>query len=270
MQKQVPLNEVLTSEIHHRALVGLLAIGVLLAHLWLATFLMQPADVDNVKKPVNILEAVLLPVPKKVELPPPVPSKAEPKKVDRPKPAPKKPIAPKPLPPKKVEPKKPEPKPVVKTKVPPVDKLGEIAKPSLATKASVPVVPTPVNSTLKNFAPKPTSSNPTTASNPASRPGNAVAQGKGGNSGVVPLVRVPPAYPARAASRHIEGWVKVEFMVNASGTVSSPTVVSSSPPGIFDEAAVNNILKWKFKPKMVNGTPVAQRTVQTIKFTLAK
>jgi protein TonB len=87
-------------------------------------------------------------------------------------------------------------------------------------------------------------------------------------SGVVPLFRVPPKYPARAASRHIEGWVKVEFTIQTDGSVDNAVVVGSEPEDIFNDAALTAISKWKFKEKMVNGVAVPQRAVQRLQFKL--
>ncbi len=45
-------------------------------------------------------------------------------------------------------------------------------------------------------------------------------------------------------------------------------VLEAQPKGWFERAAKRAILKWKFKPKVVNGHPVARRAVQVIEFKL--
>ena len=85
---------------------------------------------------------------------------------------------------------------------------------------------------------------------------------------MVALLCVPPKYPARAASRHIEGWVTVEFTVQTDGSVDDAVVVNSEPEGVFDEAALTAISKWQFKEKIVNGLAVTQRAVQKLQFKL--
>ena len=72
----------------------------------------------------------------------------------------------------------------------------------------------------------------------------------------LPIVKVKPIYPRRAQTRGIEGYVLLEFTVTRSGAVADPVVVESDPPGIFDRAAVNAALKFKYKPKVVNGEPI--------------
>ncbi len=72
----------------------------------------------------------------------------------------------------------------------------------------------------------------------------------------LPIVKVAPVYPRRAQTRGIEGYVLLEFVVTRTGGVRDPVVIESKPPGIFDRAAVNAALKFKYKPKVVNGEPI--------------
>ena len=72
----------------------------------------------------------------------------------------------------------------------------------------------------------------------------------------LPIVKVAPVYPRRAQTRGIEGYVLLEFVVTRTGAVRDPVIIESKPPGIFDRAAVNAALKFKYKPKVVNGEPI--------------
>lgn len=84
----------------------------------------------------------------------------------------------------------------------------------------------------------------------------------------LPIVRVAPIYPSRALSRGIEGYVDLEFTVTAEGTVANPVVTYSSS-SLFDNAAKKAVLKFKYKPRVVDGTPVAVPGVRTrIRFEL--
>lgn len=87
-------------------------------------------------------------------------------------------------------------------------------------------------------------------------------------SGIMPLVKVNPIYPNRAASRGIEGWVRIEFTILADGLVKDAIVVQAMPEAVFDEAALAAIEQWQFKPKMVNGVAVSQRAAQQLQFKL--
>ncbi len=72
----------------------------------------------------------------------------------------------------------------------------------------------------------------------------------------LPIVKVAPIYPRRAQTRGIEGYVLLEFVVTRTGAVRDPVVIESQPSGIFDRAALNAALKFKYKPKVVNGEPI--------------
>ncbi|CCQ10603.1 Ferric siderophore transport system, periplasmic binding protein TonB [Pseudoalteromonas luteoviolacea B = ATCC 29581] len=78
----------------------------------------------------------------------------------------------------------------------------------------------------------------------------------------LPIVKVAPVYPRRALSRGIEGFVIVEFIVTKSGTVREPVVIDAQPAEIFDQAAIDAALKFKYKPRVVNGEAVEVAGVQ--------
>ena len=90
------------------------------------------------------------------------------------------------------------------------------------------------------------------------------------SSNVIPLVRIPPRYPMRAARRKIEGWVKVEFTITENGTVKDAVVVDAQPADIFNRAALQAIAKWKFKAKIIDGEAFEQRAVQVLQIKLSK
>jgi protein TonB len=78
----------------------------------------------------------------------------------------------------------------------------------------------------------------------------------GADTDIMPLLRVEPLYPQRAAQRGIEGWVVVEFTISEAGTVKSPRIVSYHPSTVFNRAALKAIRKWKYNPKIEEGRPV--------------
>ncbi len=93
----------------------------------------------------------------------------------------------------------------------------------------------------------------------------------------LPIVKVQPVYPRRALSRGMSGWVIVEFTVTELGTVSNPMVIENcgwikgprnegecfdNPNSIFDRAAIQAAEKFKYKPKVIDGEPVATGGVQ--------
>ena len=70
----------------------------------------------------------------------------------------------------------------------------------------------------------------------------------------LPIVRVAPVYPARALSRGLEGFVDMSFTVTTAGTVKDPIVLQSSS-SLFERAAIRAVLKFKYKPRVVDGVP---------------
>lgn len=100
--------------------------------------------------------------------------------------------------------------------------------------------------------------------------GSGKGNGPGASSGLIALKRVEPKYPARAMSRHIEGWVRVEFTVTTTGAVKNVHVAAAEPAGIFDDAALNAISQYMFKPEMSGGTAVERKGTQKFSFKLNK
>jgi protein TonB len=86
----------------------------------------------------------------------------------------------------------------------------------------------------------------------------------GSDRDVVPLVRVPPDYPPRALTRGLEGWVKVQFTITATGTVKDAMVVDADPKNIFDDAALKSIARWRYNPKVEDGAAIERVGMQTI------
>jgi len=78
----------------------------------------------------------------------------------------------------------------------------------------------------------------------------------------LPIVRVAPVYPARALSRGLEGYVDLSFTVTTAGTVRDPLVLFSTS-SLFERAATRAVLKFKYKPRVVDGVPVDVPNVKT-------
>ncbi|HMB74509.1 MAG TPA: TonB family protein [Gammaproteobacteria bacterium] len=71
----------------------------------------------------------------------------------------------------------------------------------------------------------------------------------------LPIVKVAPVYPTRAASRGLEGYVIVEFTVTQTGATKDIFVVESTS-SLFERAAVDAAAKFKYKPRVIDGNPV--------------
>jgi protein TonB len=80
------------------------------------------------------------------------------------------------------------------------------------------------------------------------------------------IVARDPVYPPQALRNGTRGWVELEFTVAPNGTVRDVQVVAAEPRGVFDSAASDAVAAWRFRPRLVNGQPVAQRSTVTMRF----
>jgi protein TonB len=77
----------------------------------------------------------------------------------------------------------------------------------------------------------------------------------------LPIVKVAPVYPSRAASRGLEGNCIVEFTVTRTGAVQDVAVVECTS-SLFERASTQAALKFKYKPRVIDGEPVDVTGVQ--------
>ena len=98
--------------------------------------------------------------------------------------------------------------------------------------------------------------------------GNFAAIDKTEEGDIIPIILVRPMYPREAAMKGQEGWVKIEFTITAKGTVKDPRVIDARPPRVFNREAIRAILRWKFKPRVIDGVAVDRPATQTIDFNL--
>jgi len=87
-----------------------------------------------------------------------------------------------------------------------------------------------------------------------------------GDGEYLPIVKVAPIYPRRAQTRGTTGYCIVEYTVTKSGSIIDPVAVDCVPAGVFDRASVKAAHKFKYKPRVVDGEPIAVAGVQN-KFT---
>lgn len=85
---------------------------------------------------------------------------------------------------------------------------------------------------------------------------------------LITLSRMPPIYPFSAKQRHIEGWVRIRFIVTAQGTVRDVTIVGAQPAGVFDQSVRRCVRGWRFRPGTVEGVPVNTWAETTVTFEL--
>lgn len=88
-----------------------------------------------------------------------------------------------------------------------------------------------------------------------------------GEGDYLPIVKVAPIYPNRALSRGVEGYCVVQYTVTSIGTTKDPKVIESQcTSSLFYRASLNAALKFKYKPRIIDGQAVEVPGVQN-KFT---
>ena len=87
----------------------------------------------------------------------------------------------------------------------------------------------------------------------------------GGNAAAEPTKLASPVLSDALRKIGKDGTVIVQFTVDIDGNVKEPTVVQSSNP-VFEQAAIDAILKWKYRPAFKDGKPVNSRVRQEISF----
>lgn len=81
-----------------------------------------------------------------------------------------------------------------------------------------------------------------------------------------PLRTQAPRYPDALRKDGITGMVSISVTIDEKGSVAAATVTKSTNAG-FDDAALEAVKQWKFKPAKKGGQPVAVTVVLPIRFT---
>jgi protein TonB len=88
-----------------------------------------------------------------------------------------------------------------------------------------------------------------------------------GEGDYLPIVKVAPIYPNRALTRGVEGFCVVQYTVTSLGSTKDPVVIESQcTSSLFHRASLNAALKFKYKPRIIDGEAVEVPGVQN-KFT---
>jgi protein TonB len=135
--------------------------------------------------------------------------------------------------------------------------------------AQVPLKPKIVQAPELDYAPPRVALNMSTVGPPAPL-SDLAAVYKPGDLDKAPMLHlhVKPLYPYRAQRMNITGYVVVEYDVRPDGTVGEIRILESNPPGIFDDAVLKAVRKWKYHPGELLGDQVTTRMAKKILFNL--
>lgn len=91
---------------------------------------------------------------------------------------------------------------------------------------------------------------------PVANTGPLIA-GAAGVSNPVNTLKVEPIYPRLAREAGVQGKVFIQAIVLSDGSVGDAQVLSTNAPGLgFEEAALEAVRQWKYKPGEQGGRPV--------------
>jgi protein TonB len=147
---------------------------------------------------------------------------------------------------------KPKPQPVVVEKIPP----AVLVPPPIVQTT---VAPPPIAVTTTPPPPRPVEAAP------APPPTGPVAVG---NLNERLLEGSPPRYPMESRRKHEQGTVVVRLLIGTDGRVTDIAIAQSSGFTRLDQAALQAIRGWRWRPIIRDGQPVEVRGLYSMPFTL--
>lgn len=84
------------------------------------------------------------------------------------------------------------------------------------------------------------------------------------------LAAINPVYPQAAIARGASGWVELRLKLDEAGSVQDVEVSDASPPGIFDQSALDAFRKAQFAPAQKAGRAVKSLVVIKVRYELDK
>jgi len=80
--------------------------------------------------------------------------------------------------------------------------------------------------------------------------------------------RVAPVYPQKAKDKGVQGTVVLAAVIARDGSIQNLHIVSSSAE-MLNQAALDAVKQWKYRPYILDGQPVEVETQITMRFTIA-
>jgi protein TonB len=84
----------------------------------------------------------------------------------------------------------------------------------------------------------------------------------------VPERQIKPRYPMSARRMGQSGQVLLRLFVDAEGAVREVNVVRAEPPGVFENASVEAVRRWRFSPALARGAAVGMWMTLPVRFSL--
>ncbi len=80
------------------------------------------------------------------------------------------------------------------------------------------------------------------------------------------LQKTVPEYPAIAKAARIQGTVRLQATISETGTMQNVVVISGPP--LLQQAALDAVRTWRYRPYLLNGDPVQVETIVNVVFNL--
>jgi protein TonB len=77
-----------------------------------------------------------------------------------------------------------------------------------------------------------------------------------------------PVYPAIGVAAHVEGTVMLAATISKTGTIENLRVTSG--PALLQQAALDAVKSWRYRPYLLDGEPVEVETTVNVTFTLGR
>ena len=82
------------------------------------------------------------------------------------------------------------------------------------------------------------------------------------------LTKTMPQYPAIARAARIQGVVVLQATISKSGSIENLRVIGGPP--MLQQAAIDAVRSWRYKPYLLNGEPVEVETTINVVFNLGE
>ena len=82
------------------------------------------------------------------------------------------------------------------------------------------------------------------------------------------IKNVNPTYPQMAKIARVQGPVVLAAVIGKDGTIQNLHVLSTASP-LLNQAAIDAVKEWRYRPYILNGEPVEVDTQITVNFTLS-
>jgi protein TonB len=80
------------------------------------------------------------------------------------------------------------------------------------------------------------------------------------------LQKTPPVYPPIAKAARVSGTVVLQATISKTGAIENLHVLSG--PAMLQQAALDAVRSWRYRPYLLNGDPVEVETTVNVIFTL--